>query len=166
MNNILSHIKKVFLEILPAFFFFLVMFHILAVSKALVLRQYGIMLPASAAAVIGSLIVAKVVLIADRLPFLNLYPRKPLIYNIILKTFAFSAIAFIFLITEELVHLSLKCGNMAVAWTQMKGDVNWPAFWLREIWLFVVIFFYCQAVELIRALGADKVKEIFFGRSK
>ena len=42
MKSILIRIKKEFLEILPTFIFFLVMFHVLFVTRALTLKEYGI----------------------------------------------------------------------------------------------------------------------------
>ena len=161
-----GRMRRVFREILPAFIFFFVMFHILAVSRSLVLRQYGIIVPASAAATIGALIVAKAVLIAGRLPVLNLYPRRPLIDTVILKTLAFSLITLLFLAAEQFIHLSVRYGNASEAWVRMRCEVSWPAFWLRQMWFSVLLFFYCAAGELVRALGADRVREIFFSRAK
>jgi hypothetical protein len=163
MSKVVGFILSKIKEILPAFIFFVIMFHILGVTRALALKQYGISTPASLAAVIGALIVAKVVLISDRLPFLNLYPKKPLIYNVVLKTIVFSFFTFLFLIVEELLHLSRREGSLAAAWSSLPGDVVWPAFWAREIWLFVLILFYCAATELARVVGRQKVREIFFG---
>ncbi len=166
MNKLLGHIKKSFLNILPALIFFLLMFHMLAVSKALILKEYGIVIPSSAVAIIGSLIVAKVVLIADKLPFLNLYPKKPLIYTVAVKTFVFGIVTIIFFLLEALIHQGIKIGNFSGAWEHMNAEVDWQAFWLREAWVFVMILFYCAATELARAVGAGRVKEIFFGRTK
>ena len=164
MNKILSRIKELFLEVLPAFIFFLVMFHIMMVTRALVLKQYGINAPASAVAIIGALIVAKVILIANRIPFLNLYPKKPLIWNVILKTIVFAAITFVFLIIEGIINEARRQGNFAVGVENFMSNVSWPAFWARDIWINVLILFYCAAVELAHVIGRDRVREIFFGK--
>lgn len=165
MNKVLERIKKVFLEILPAFIFFLAMFHMLAISKALILKQYGIIVPATAMAIVWALVIAKVVLIVNRLPFLNMYPRKPLIYTLIAKTFAFTVITILFFLLESYIHLGLKTGGFSGAWDRMNAGIVWPAFWLRQAWVFILILFYCASIELSQALGKDKVKEIFFGRN-
>ncbi len=163
MNKVIGRVKKIFLEILPAFIFFLVMFHMLAVSKAMVLKQYGIIVPSTTIAVVGSLIVAKAVLITDRLPFVNLYPRKPLIYTVLAKMAAFGVITIIFFLLEAFIHLGVRTGNFSGAWARMSADINWQAFWLRQAWIFMLIFFYCAAVELARILGVSRIREIFFG---
>lgn len=164
MNKIIAHIKKELLGVLPAFIFFLIMFHILVITKALTLKEYGITYGASAVAVIGALIVAKAILIADRIPFLNLYPKKPLIWNVALKTVVFGVIIFLFLVVEEMIHQGRRYGSFVIGCEHLKTDVKWPVFWVREIWLTVLLFFYCAAIELARVIGADKIKEIFFVR--
>jgi hypothetical protein len=45
--------------------------------------EYGIRLSAVAGATIAALLVAKVVLVADMLPFINRFPEKPLTYNVV-----------------------------------------------------------------------------------
>ena len=165
IRNIAGRISRVFHEILPAFIFFFVMFHMLSASRALMLKQYGILVPASAMATIGALIMAKVSFLMDKLPFLNLYPRKPLFYNVIVKTISFSTAAVVFFIIEEMFRISIRTGSPLIAWNRLVGDMNWSAFWLRQVWLSLLIAVYCAVVELVRVLGADKVKNIFFGKN-
>jgi hypothetical protein len=166
MNKIIHHIAKAIREIIPAFIFFFIMFQILLVTRALMLKQFGIDAPLSAIAVIGAIIVAKVVLIADRIPFLNQYPKKPLIYNVVFKTIVFFTVAFILLMLEEYIHVART--NKEFTWTgaSIRAHISWPIFWVRQIWLFVLLFFYCSASELARAIGRDRVREIFFGPTK
>jgi hypothetical protein len=159
-------IVKELRDVMPAFIFFLIMFHILVITRALTLRAYGITVHMTAIAVIGALIVAKAILIADKFPFLNLYPRKPLIWNAVLKTIVFGLITFLFLYIEEFIHQSRQYGSIASGYEHMETNVIWPTFWAREIWITILLLFYCSAVELARVVGADKVKEMFFGRKK
>ena len=163
MAKIFHKIKELFLEVLPAFIFFLIMFHLLLVTKALLLKHYGIASESSAIAAISALIVAKVVLIANRIPFLNLYPRKPLIYNVVLKTMVFSIFVMLFMFVEELARLARKDGGFAAAWANISGDFSWSYFVVREAWIFVLIMLYCAGAELTRVVGKEKVTEIFFG---
>jgi len=163
MNKVIAHVKKAFLRILPALFYFLIMFYILMISRAVTLKQYGITVPMSTAALIGALIFAKVVLVTDRIPFLNLYPKKPLIYNVTLKTTVFGSATLVFLLAEELVRFARKNGGFENAWHHMSVNFVWPAFLVRAMWVFVLVLFYCAWSELTNVLGAHKVKEIFFG---
>ena len=166
MHKILGKIKEELLEILPAFIFFFAMFHILVVTRALALKQYGITANASAVALIGALVVAKVILIADRIPFLNTYPKKPLIWNVVTKAGVFTAIAFIFLIIEELIRQARHFGGLSNALASFGDNIIWPVFCIRVMWLAVLLLFYCAAVELFRVIGARKAFEIFFKKSE
>lgn len=164
MNKVFGHIKKLYLEMLPPFVFFLVMFLLLSVSRAVSAGQHVMGVVVFAAAVVGALIAAKVVLIANRLPFLNLYPRKPLIYSILAKTVIFSIGMLLFTVVEEMLRLSRKTGGLGPAWEHLVMNFTWSMFLLREMWQFVLVLFYCAGSELTRVVGREKVREIFFGR--
>jgi len=89
MKKILIFLKHEFLEMLPPTIFFFVVFHIIAFTRALMAKQYGIAISSSAAATIGALIVGKAILIADALPFVNWFRQKRLIYNVAWRTFLY-----------------------------------------------------------------------------
>ncbi len=162
MLKILEKIRKELLEILPAFLFFFVMFHVLMVTRALTLEEYGISPRASAVAILGALIVSKAIFLADKFPFLNLYPRRPLFWNVLLKAVVFSFFVFLFLFIEELIHQAYKGGGFAAAYKRLWTDVVWPVFWVGDIWLNILLLFYCTAAELTRVVGGEKVIKVFF----
>jgi hypothetical protein len=70
---------------LPPTIFFFIAFSLILATKHLMLSEYGIPWTGFGKSVIGILLVGKVVLIVDKLPFVNRFPEKPLIYNTILK---------------------------------------------------------------------------------
>lgn len=166
MIKIFSLVKKTVSEILPAFLFFLVMFHVVLFTRMLTLKEFGIAPHASAVAVIGALLVAKVIFIADKLAFLNLYPRRPLIWNVLLKTVVFGVLIFLFLYVEEIFRQRHRYGSFVSGYAHLGKDVVWPIFWTEEIWLTVLLFFYCAAVELFRVVGVGKVRKLFFSGEK
>ena len=166
MVKVFNKIRELFLEALPPFIFFLIMFHLLIITKALILRHYGIVTQSSAIVAISALIVAKVVLVVNRIPFLNLYPRKPLAYNVVIKTIVFSAFTMLFMFVEELVRLARKLGGFAAAWEQLDHDFSWSYFIVREVWIVVLIMLYCAGAEFTRVVGKDRAMEIFFGKRK
>jgi hypothetical protein len=166
MKKIFKRVLHLLKEIFPAFVFFLAMFQMLLVTKAIALKQYGITFDISTASVIGALIVAKTVLIADRIPFLNIYPRRPLIWNVVLKTIVFGLIASAFLIIESLIRESRQLGDFSAAWRQFISETSWLSFWAKEAWINILILFYCTAIEFGRVIGSDRAREIFFGRPR
>ena len=163
MSGRTERIKHEMLELLPPTIFFLIAFHIIAISRALMLREYGVRVSAAAGATIAALIVAKVVLIADHLPFINRFPEKPLIYNVVWKTVIYLFGALVVHYLEHLVPLWWREGAFAAANHRLLEEVVWTHFWAIQLWLVVLLFVYCAFREFIRAVGRREVMRMFFG---
>ena len=118
MNQLGQRIKKEVREVLPPTIFFLIAFHILALFRALMLRQHGVEISAVAGATVAALVVAKVVLLADLLPFVNRFPEKPLIYNVVWKTAIYMLAA---LVVHYLEHL-VPSGGAPATCRQLTGN--------------------------------------------
>jgi hypothetical protein len=43
------------------------------------------------------------------------------------------------------------------------AEIVWPHFWAIQIVLALLIGMYCVMGELVRLIGADKIKAMFFG---
>ena len=78
---------------------------------------------------IAALILAKAVLIADLMPFINLYPHKPLIYNVVWKTAIYLLIATLIHYAERLVEFWKAAGSFTAANEKMLVEIVWPHFW-------------------------------------
>lgn len=162
MNKVVTRIWKEFREVIPPTIFFFITFNLIALTSALNLKQYGISISSFAAATFGALVAGKVVLITDKLPFVNLYPDKPLIYNVVWKTVIYSIAALLIRYLERLTHFLFEYGSLSEANSRLFEEIVWPRFWAVQIWLFVLLFIYCEFRELIRVIGRDEVIEIFF----
>jgi hypothetical protein len=163
-SSLRERVEHEMLELLPPTIFFLVAFHIVAISQALMLRAYGISISAVAGATIAALLVAKVVLIADHLRFINRFPEKPLIYNVVWKTVIYVLGALVVHYLEHLLPLWWREGSLAAANHRLLSEVVWPHFWAIQLWLAVLLFVYCALREFIRAVGRREVVRMFFGR--
>src|SRR5713101_6745856 len=108
MRNILQKIKHEFLQILPPTIFFFFAFNIIGITTVLILRGRGIQISSILTATVLALIVAKVILVADHLPFINKFPDKPLIYNIAWKTFIYMLAVALARYLEEIIPLLRK----------------------------------------------------------
>ena len=71
MNKILQKIKQEFLQVLPPTIFFLFAFNVVAITTILLLKERGVDVPPVLTATLLALVVGKVILVADHLPFIN-----------------------------------------------------------------------------------------------
>ena len=165
MSKLTLSLKHLVHEMIPPAAFFFVSFQLLALTRALMLRRYGIDVTTFAEATIGALVAAKVVVLADLLPFINRYPQRPLIYNIAWKAGIYFLAAFAVRYLEEFIHYFRLHGTVLDANRHLLAEVAWPHFWAIQIWLTVLLLVYCTMQEVRRVLGHDKVMEMFFGAS-
>src|SRR5271169_6903552 len=91
MSNLNPKLKHELEELFVAMVYFFFTFQLLALTEALMLKQYGISVPVFLTATVMALVVAKVVLIADHLRVMNRFPHKPLNYNVVWKTVIYFA---------------------------------------------------------------------------
>lgn len=163
MPNIFRLIQKELLEVLPPAIFFFVAFNVITITKTLMLEQYGIKFSGFVAATVGALIVAKVVLVADNIPFINKYPDKPLIYNVVWKTVIYVLVALVVRFLEFYLPLWWKYRVLSLALEHLWDEIIWPHFWAIHIWLVFLFFIYVSFRELARTLGEGRFIQIFLG---
>jgi hypothetical protein len=165
MRKVLSIIAKEIREAIPAMVFFFVVFQLVHVTKILLLTDYQITATGATVATVGALIVAKAILIADKLPFINVFSGRPAIYTVIWKTIIYGLITLLFRFVEELIPTISKYGSLGGASQHLIKEVSWPRFWGFQLWLVVSLVLFCIVLELVDEFGADRIKNRFF-RSK
>jgi hypothetical protein len=163
MNKILAFIKKEYQAALPATLYFLLVFHVTAFTRGLMMETYGITPSGSAMATVGALILGKVILILNKFSFPNRFSAQPLIYGILWKTLVFGLFGSMFQLLEEWVPLIFHYGSPVTASQHLLSEIVWPKFWANHIVLLLWLLVYCIMVELIRVLGAPRVRELFLG---
>ena len=163
MSNIITRLKRAILGVVPVVVFFFVAFQLLAFTRALILKGYGIQVSTFLKATIAAIIVGKVVLLADLLPMINRFPNKPLIYNIVWKTFIYMVAALLVRYLEHLIPLIREYKNLTVANNHLLNEVVWPHFWLIQLWLLICFLMFNTMREVGRILGREQVRSMFFG---
>jgi hypothetical protein len=163
MSKFATKIKAEFEELLPPTIFFFVVLHLVAILRVLMLEGTGIALGTSVSITVAALILAKAVLIADLLPFINRYPDKPLAYNVVWKTAIYVLIAVLLHYLERLFDFWREAGGLIAGNQKLLAEIVWPHFWAIQILLVVLILMYCTIREVIREIGGDKVRQMFFG---
>jgi hypothetical protein len=162
MSKLFERVKEEFIAVLAPTIFFLTL-RLVAILRMLMLKGSGIAVSTPLQVTVAALILGKAVLVADLLPFINLYPHKPLIYNVAWKTAIYFLVAALVHYLERLVDFWKEAGSLAAGNQKLLAEIVWPHFWAIQILLLVLILFYCTMRELVRVIGRDKVLEIFFG---
>ena len=163
MHKALEKLKEEFLALLPPTIFFFVMLHIVAIIRVLMAKGTGLQPSSTISIAVAALILGKAVLIADLLPAINRYPDKPLIYNVAWKTTIYLLVSAVIHYLERLFDFSREAGGVVAGNEKLLSEVVWPHFWAVQILLFVLILMYCTGHELVRVIGKDRVRRLFFG---
>lgn len=163
MAKILTILKQELHEIIPPTLFFLITFSLLMITKRLISLEYGIPWTGFGMAVIGALLIGKAVLIIDNFPFVNKFPEKPLIYNVVWKFLLYFIAAIFLRYLEHIVPFLWKHETFIEAHRHLVEEIVWPHFWMLMMWVGVLLFIYCAMRELVRAIGREKVIQLFFG---
>lgn len=163
MTGFWAKLKHEIVEAIPPAIFFFIAFQVIAFTHELTKGEVGVALSTFVSATIAALVVAKVVLIVDLLPFVNRYPDKPLIYNVVWKTVIYVSAALIVRLLEELIPLIGDAGGVSAAFERLLDEVVWHHFWAVQIWLVTLFTFYCALREIGRIVGRRELLRMFFG---
>jgi hypothetical protein len=164
MFRILNWAYKEFREILPVWIFFFVSFSLIAFTRMAAFGEYHIKPSEPPEYLVGSLIMSKVVLIVDALKK-GRWRGRPLIYSTLWDTGLYFLAAMVLYHVERVIslmrhqHLPFAEANHEVFLMMEK-----PTFWSIMAALLALTFGFCMVRDLIRAIGEERFKEMFFGR--
>jgi len=149
--------------IFPTIFFFLI-FHLMMITKTLILESYDLRWVSSASALIAALVVAKAILIIDLTPAGRIFRDSRLVYHVMWKTIVYSCLVAIFRYAEELIPLWSKHGSFAEANRALIEGTSWPHFLAIQLWLLVSIAAFSAIVTIDQAFGSGSLRRALFSR--
>lgn len=150
-----SYMRHEFLQVLPPTIFFLISFNIVVFTTRLVLEHYDIRLSGHVAATLLALVVGKVVLVIDKVPFVRGFDRKPLLYPILFKTTVYASVVFLVRLLEHWARGLIDSGTLAGAAQAFSDEIVWRFFLMAQIWIFVLFFVYFTFSSLLGVFGLD-----------
>jgi hypothetical protein len=150
-------------EVVPALVFFLILFHLIGFTKAALLDEFSLTALRIAATTVLALLVAKAILIVEMLPIARLFSDSRRVVHVLWKACLFAVVTLLFRFLEEFVPLILKHDGVVPAITAIYDEIRWPLFCVFALWTFGGLLLYCIAAELVRVVGAQDVRQIFFG---
>jgi hypothetical protein len=163
MSKLSATVKEEVRALIPPTLFFFIALHVVVLMRSLMLEGTGVSLSTSVSVAIASLILGKAVLLADLLPFVNRYPDYPLAYNIAWKTLLYALMAMLIHYLERLIEFWRQAGGFIAGNEKMLAEMVWPRFWATQLLLAVLILGYCTIREVVRVIGADQARRMFFG---
>lgn len=165
MKRLLYLIKREFLHILPIFLFFLVFFVLINWVETLLFKQVGISPFGFLEVAIAAALIAKIVLVADHLPIIDFFRRRPLVYSIVWKTGLYWFFLWLVRLTIRFVpflfgaHMSFE-GDFH----QFINQMNWNLFVSIQVFYLMLLFIFVTFQELTFKIGPSKMRQIFFGK--
>jgi hypothetical protein len=162
MNKVTRIVLEELRELVPSMLFFLVAFHMLSITKGLLVGGHPYTRAGATLATISAITVAKSILLIDHTALGRLFANRVL-DNILWKTLVFGTVAFFFRQLEEIIPLALKHGDVGAALREMVAAVPTARFLVVHMWLFTLVLIYTVAIETVRIAGADRVKAILMG---
>ncbi|HNP36896.1 MAG TPA: hypothetical protein PKK10_13670 [Woeseiaceae bacterium] len=162
IHQIAAVVKKELKEAIAPTIYFWATFHLLMLTKSLILKSYEIEWAAVATALIAALIVAKAILIVNALGVSRQFMDKPLIVPVLWRTLLYSSLVFVFRYLEEVIPLWSKFGSFSAGNAHLLDGMSWPQFWAIQLWLFIATVVYSMFVTLDEHFGEGSMRAALF----
>src|SRR5579883_1417976 len=152
--RILQQLRKEAIHTIPAVIYFWVAFVLIFFTSGLMCKPSGFRYFTYLSITISALVIGKILIIVNAMPFINLFPQKPLIYNIII---------FLFWNIDNILHLYSQSHDWIIAYQFHLAELGTPEFWTCELWLLIVFLIFIVFSELARVMGRDKLRQMIVG---
>ncbi|MDG1804203.1 hypothetical protein [Flavicella sp.] len=113
--SFVQKLKKEIIEILLVTAYFLLCFGVLILIKKLTLAQVEVEFYGFSAALVGALVMSKVVILLDKTPLGKMYVRQALYKNVLFKSIIYTLVLTFVLFIENLIHTLLEGNNFMEA---------------------------------------------------
>jgi len=158
--------KKEILEVLILTAYFLLCFGILTVIKKLALAQVNIEFYGFSAALIGALIMSKVVIILDKTPLGKIYQRQALYKNVLIKSVLYTLVVSFVLFLENLIHKLIEGQSFIDALETILALRDPIQFRLILLASFLSLASYNLIIALRDSMDHGELQKIFFTRKQ
>lgn len=145
--------------------YFLAFFSFFLLLKQLLLEEYGITFKAGSTAVIGALVVAKVVVILDKTSFGNLLRDRFLFAHVLWRSFAYTGAVFVVTLAEHLFELYREHGGLEIAARDLWASQDFHHLLAMNLCVGLSFVVYNTLSELDRRIGEGGLRRFFFHSS-
>lgn len=149
-------------HLLPPTLYFFVAFNLISFTTEVLVRNYWFDLSGFLLASTTALVVAKVVLIVDRVRGIDKFRGGPLIRPILYKSVFYSVIVLFVRFLEKVVRFAIDTGGFGPAFRDALNDFSWHRFIAVHLWIFVCFVIYVTATEFSTLVGQGQLFRLFF----
>ena len=146
--------------------YFALWFGTLVAIKKLILADYKIPYKGLSIALIGALIMAKVVLLMEYVPLGKWIEKRPAIVDVIVRTLIYGCAVFLVLILEKSFEARHDFGGFFNALTHIGQHPDYPHIWANTICVFWSLLGFNLYAVLKNHFGADGLKQLFWSPPK
>jgi len=133
----------------------------LVLLKSLILAEYDIEFRQWSAILVGSLVLAKVVLILEHVPLGAWTRNRPAYVDLIARTLLYSLGVFVVLLLEKSFEGRQEAGGFGAALAGLFRDADMPHVWANTICLSGALFGYNALAIVRRYLGEGGLVRLF-----
>jgi hypothetical protein len=158
-------LKKIFEEIktiMRTAAYFAIVFILMMIMKKLNLKDYDIEFSGMSQAIIGSLIMAKVIVLMELISLGNWVQRKPPIVDIIIRTLLYTCGVLIAIVLERAFEKRHEAGSYGEAIKYVFTNRDIYHVWATTIGAAASIFVYNSFSVVQRILGKHGLAKLFF----
>lgn len=163
MLKIIHWLEHEILSLTPVIIYFLVCFSLLHFAQSLLMQPGDVHYTNYVGAMIGAILAGKVIFIAQKIPFINSFASRPLIYNVSWKFFVYSVFVLLFQIVEHFMHKFYATDSLSTSYKYLVLDLDHARFWGLQILVLMIFFIFTVFSELLHVIGRKQMRKIFFG---
>jgi len=161
-----SKLKKELKQILAISATFFVMFLLFMLLKKTMLAAYNIEFHAFGLALVGALIIAKVVLLVDLLPLTKRMDNHSNIYSVLFRSFIYLVGFTIFTLLEHFVKGLIGGDNFSQAWVHSFHHIGSVKFIVGLVSIFIAFLIFNAFWVIRNHYGPKSLYNLFFKRER
>jgi hypothetical protein len=142
--------------------YFLVCFGVFLTLKKLLLEEYHVSIYVLHAAVIGALVVAKVVVLLEKTSFGDRLRNGSLIAHALWRSLAYTAVVFVVTLAEHLVEARFAKGSLESALAELWAGKDFDHLLATNLCVALSFLLYNTFAELDRRLGRGSIRRLMF----
>lgn len=142
--------------------YFAIWMGILMFLKTMILTEYKVEFTGISKALIGALILAKVVLVIDLIPLSNFTRQHPVIYFIFFRTLFNVVAVFILLLLEKAFESRHEYESFGSSLSQVFQHRDVYHVWANVTVVSIAVFWFNVIFVLQGYLGKQKLRQVFF----